>query len=143
MFAGGGMCLGFASVQELQVHGAWSSPFSAAEWKNNCTRCQGTEAAGVGATAARILAPHHARQQLLQSVVRPAVVRKAQLDEEEKAAASRDHGAGKKMIVEKLWENLLANPSQWWDHRLEKVKIKGFLSKDFSMIYGKVSHLLF
>lgn len=51
--------------------------------------------------------------------------------------------AGKKMIVEKLWENLLANPSQWWDHRLEKVKIKGFLSKDFSMIYGKVSHLLF
>jgi hypothetical protein len=89
MFIGGGMCLGFASVQELQVYGAWSSPFSAAEWK-----CQGTEAAGVVATAARILAPHHARQQLLQSVARPIVVRKAQLEEEEKAAASRDHGAG-------------------------------------------------
>ncbi|CAK9224281.1 unnamed protein product [Sphagnum troendelagicum] len=56
------MCLGFASVQELQVHGAWSSPFSAAEWKKNSTRCQWTEAAGVVATAARILAPHHARQ---------------------------------------------------------------------------------
>lgn len=76
------------------MHGAWSSPFSAAEWKKNSTRCQGTEAAGVVATAARILAPHHARQQLLQSVARPTVVRKAQLDEEEKAAASRDHGAG-------------------------------------------------
>jgi hypothetical protein len=50
--------------------------------------------------------------------------------------------AGKKMIVEKLWENFFANPSQWWDHRLEKVKFKGFLSKDFLMIYGKVSHLL-
>jgi hypothetical protein len=94
MFFGGGMCLGFASVQELQVHGAWSSPFSAAEWKKNSARWQGTEAAGVVATAARILAPHHARQQLLQSVARPAVVLKAQLDEEEKAAASRDHGAG-------------------------------------------------
>ncbi|CAK9227036.1 unnamed protein product [Sphagnum troendelagicum] len=67
---------------------------SAAEWKKNSSRCQGTEAAGVVATAARILAPHHARQQLLQSVARPTVVRKAQLDEEEKAAASRDHGAG-------------------------------------------------
>jgi hypothetical protein len=50
--------------------------------------------------------------------------------------------AGKKMIVEKLWENLFANPLQWWDHRLDKVKFKGFLSKDFSIICGKVSHLL-
>jgi hypothetical protein len=50
--------------------------------------------------------------------------------------------AGKKMIVEKLWENLFANPLQWWDHRLEKVKFKGFLSTDFSIICGKVSHLL-
>ncbi|CAM6073170.1 unnamed protein product [Sphagnum tenellum] len=41
------------------------------------------------------------------------------------------------MIVEKLWENLFANPSQWWDHRLENVKFKGFLSKDFSIICGK------
>ena len=29
--------------------------------------------------------------------------------------------AGKKMIVEKLWENLFANPLQWWDHRSKKV----------------------
>jgi hypothetical protein len=29
--------------------------------------------------------------------------------------------AGKKMIVEKLWQEFFMDPSQWWDNRPEKV----------------------
>jgi hypothetical protein len=29
--------------------------------------------------------------------------------------------AGQKRIVEKLWREFFSDPSQWWDHRSEKV----------------------
>jgi hypothetical protein len=29
--------------------------------------------------------------------------------------------ADQKRIVEKLWREFFADPSQWWDHRPEKV----------------------
>jgi hypothetical protein len=31
--------------------------------------------------------------------------------------------AGKKMIIEKLWQEFFVDPSQWWDNRPEKVRI--------------------
>jgi hypothetical protein len=29
--------------------------------------------------------------------------------------------AGQKRVVEKLWREFFSDPSQWWDHRSEKV----------------------
>jgi hypothetical protein len=29
--------------------------------------------------------------------------------------------AGQRWIVEKLWQEFFSDPSQWWDHRSEKV----------------------
>jgi hypothetical protein len=31
--------------------------------------------------------------------------------------------AGQKSIVEKLWLEFFSDPSQWWDHRSEKVRL--------------------
>jgi hypothetical protein len=30
--------------------------------------------------------------------------------------------AGPRRMVEKLWREFFSDPSQWWDHRAEKVK---------------------
>jgi hypothetical protein len=30
-------------------------------------------------------------------------------------------------IVEKLWQEFFSDPSQWWDHRLEKVNANWLL----------------
>jgi hypothetical protein len=32
--------------------------------------------------------------------------------------------AGQKRVIEKLWQEFFLDPSQWWDHRSEKVNGK-------------------
>jgi len=58
-------------------------------------------------------------QQFLQS---PAALPSAQSRSEIKGTLSADSD-GKKMIVEKLWQEFFVDPSQWWDNRPEKVRI--------------------
>jgi len=33
--------------------------------------------------------------------------------------------AGQRRLVEKLWQQFFSDPSQWWDHRPEKVNENG------------------
>ncbi|CAK9269824.1 unnamed protein product [Sphagnum jensenii] len=42
----------------------------------------------------------------------------------ERKAARRDRKVGQKRIVEELWQKFFSDPSQWWDHRSEKVNAK-------------------
>jgi hypothetical protein len=67
----------------------------------------------------------HAQERLLfvSSAVRPLALLCSAEWTPTKAAALKGHGSGQKLIVEKLWREFFSDPSQWWDHRSEKVRI--------------------
>jgi hypothetical protein len=67
----------------------------------------------------------HAQQHLLfvSSAARPLALLCSAEWTPKKTAALKGHGSGQKLIVEKLWREFFSDPSQWWDHRSEKVRI--------------------
>jgi len=51
--------------------------------------------------------------------------------------------AGKKMIVEKLWQEFFVDPSQWWDNRPEKADASILISsiKRHRRHFGSIANL--
>ncbi len=49
--------------------------------------------------------------------------------------------ANQKRSVEKLWQKLFSDPSQWWDHRSEKVNENNFFH-NFLIDAGKEQSVL-
>jgi uncharacterized Zn-finger protein len=48
--------------------------------------------------------------------------------------------ANQKRSVEKLWKKLFSDPSQWWDHRSEKVNENNFFHN--FLIDGGKEHIV-
>jgi hypothetical protein len=123
--------MAFSSLPEVQsLDGRWSKSSSSLQQQNSNVCGGNSSSITSGGTLPRVLlsaafgAPsslfHHGVHQFLQS---GAFLPKAQWIEHKVASGDHHHhhynvAADKK---EKRWRKFFSDPSQWWDHRSEKV----------------------